>query len=104
MTGPRSSYVQAAGFEVHVTEWGERGRPAIVMWHGLARTGRDFDEAAQALSDSHFVICPDTIGRGLSAWARPEDYSYAVSATPRWRCSTTTASAGSAGSARRWAA
>ena len=77
MTGPRSSYVQAAGFEVHVTEWGERGRPAIVMWHGLARTGRDFDEAAQALSDSHFVICPDTIGRGLSAWARPEDYSYA---------------------------
>lgn len=78
MTGPRSTYVNAAGFEVHVTEWGERGRPALVMWHGLARTGRDFDEAAQALSDTYFVICPDTIGRGLSAWARrPEvDYSY----------------------------
>ena len=78
MTSPRSSYVHAAGFEIHVTEWGDPGRPALVMWHGLARTGRDFDEAASALSDSYFVICPDTLGRGLSAWAkRPEvDYSY----------------------------
>jgi pimeloyl-ACP methyl ester carboxylesterase len=78
MTAPRSTYVPAAGFEVHVTEWGDREKPALVMWHGLARTGRDFDEAAEALSDSFFVICPDTIGRGLSSWARrPEvDYSY----------------------------
>jgi pimeloyl-ACP methyl ester carboxylesterase len=75
---PRSSYVASAGFEIHVTEWGDPGRPALVMWHGLARTGRDFDEAAQALSDEYFVICPDTLGRGLSSWARrPEvDYSY----------------------------
>jgi len=78
MTEPRSTYVPAAGFEVHVTEWGDRAKPALVMWHGLARTGRDFDEAAEALSNSYFVICPDTIGRGLSSWARrPEvDYSY----------------------------
>lgn len=78
MTGPRSTYVTAAGFEVHVTEWGNPASPALIMWHGLARTGRDFDEAAKALSDSYFVLCPDTIGRGLSSWARrPEvDYSY----------------------------
>jgi len=80
MTLPRSTYVQAAGFELHVTEWGERANPPVVMWHGLARTGRDFDEAAAALSDTYFVICPDTIGRGLSSWGkRPEiDYSYKV--------------------------
>jgi pimeloyl-ACP methyl ester carboxylesterase len=76
----RSAYVPAAGFEMHVTEWGEPGKPALVMWHGLARTGRDFDEAAQALSDSYFVLCPDTLGRGLSNWARDPkvDYSYHV--------------------------
>ncbi|MGE0502696.1 MAG: alpha/beta fold hydrolase [Rhizobiaceae bacterium] len=80
MTAPRSVYVPAAGFEMHVTEWGDPARPALVMWHGLARTGRDFDEAAAALSDAYFVICPDTLGRGLSSWAtRPEiDYSYRV--------------------------
>lgn len=78
MTMPRSTYVTAAGFELHVTEWGNPQKPALVMWHGLARTGRDFDEAAAALSDSYFVICPDTLGRGLSSWARDftKDYSY----------------------------
>ena len=32
------------------------------------------------MSDTYFVICPDTLGRGLSSWAkRPEvDYSYRV--------------------------
>jgi pimeloyl-ACP methyl ester carboxylesterase len=39
MTGPRSTYVSASGFELHVTEWGDPGNPALVMWHGLARTG-----------------------------------------------------------------
>jgi pimeloyl-ACP methyl ester carboxylesterase len=72
--------VPAAGFELHVTEWGDPKNPALVMWHGLARTGRDFDEAAEALSDRYFVLCPDTLGRGLSSWAKdPEvDYSYRV--------------------------
>jgi pimeloyl-ACP methyl ester carboxylesterase len=80
MSEPRSVYVPAAGFEIHVTEWGDPEKPLLVMWHGLARTGRDFDEAARALSDSYLVICPDTIGRGLSSWARDAsiDYSYRV--------------------------
>lgn len=80
MSGPRSTYLPVGGFEMHVTEWGDRGNPALVMWHGLARTGRDFDEAARALSDTYFVICPDTLGRGLSSWARDPatDYSYRV--------------------------
>jgi pimeloyl-ACP methyl ester carboxylesterase len=77
---PRSAYVPAAGFELHVTEWGDPKNPALVMWHGLARTGRDFDEAAEALSDTYFVLCPDTLGRGLSSWAKDPtvDYSYRV--------------------------
>ncbi|MCO6387284.1 alpha/beta fold hydrolase [Aliihoeflea sp. 40Bstr573] len=77
---PVSTYIPAAGFELHVTEWGDRSRPALVMWHGLARTGRDFDEVAEALSDTYFVMCPDTLGRGLSSWARDPatDYSYAT--------------------------
>ena len=80
MTQPRSTYLDAAGFEMHVTEWGDREKPAIVMWHGLARTGRDFDEAASALSSRFFVLCPDTLGRGLSAWATrgAADYTFAT--------------------------
>lgn len=77
MSLPRSTYINAAGFEMHITEWGEPHRPAIVMWHGLARTGRDFDELAHALSDRYFVLCPDTLGRGLSNWAEDKAGQYA---------------------------
>lgn len=75
---PRSTFVPVGSHEIHVSEWGDPARPALVMWHGLARTGRDFDELAEALSSHWFVICPDTLGRGLSSWAKDLkiDYSY----------------------------
>jgi pimeloyl-ACP methyl ester carboxylesterase len=66
---PRSSYLVCAGREIHVTEWGESSAPAIVAWHGLARTGRDMDPIAAHLATRFRVICPDTIGRGLSQWS-----------------------------------
>ena len=78
MSEPRFSFVQVMDHELHVTEWGDPANPALVMWHGLARTGRDFDELAQALSDEYFVICPDTIGRGLSSWSQNPEAEYCV--------------------------
>ena len=54
-------------------EWGAVQAPVVVAWHGLARTSRDMDELAAHLSPRYRVICPDTIGRGLSQWSpRPE--------------------------------
>jgi pimeloyl-ACP methyl ester carboxylesterase len=64
-----SNYVTCAGREIHFTEWGGQHRPTVIAWHGLARTGRDMDELAGALSDRFRVICPDTIGRGYSQWS-----------------------------------
>lgn len=78
MNGPSFSLVPVMDHEVHVTEWGDPANPVMVMWHGLARSGRDFDEIAQALSDTYFVICPDTIGRGLSTWATDPAAEYCV--------------------------
>ena len=78
MTGPRHALVPACGHEIHVTLWGHPSAKPLVLWHGLARTGRDFDELAVALSDTHFVLCPDTFGRGLSSWARAPDTDYSV--------------------------
>jgi pimeloyl-ACP methyl ester carboxylesterase len=76
----RSRYVKALGREVHVTEWGTPGANAILMWHGLARTGRDFDTIAAALSDRYHVVCPDTIGRGFSEWSDKPDEDYCLDA------------------------
>ena len=64
-----SNYVTCAGREIHYTEWGPQHRSTVIAWHGLARTGRDMDELAAALSDRYRVICPDTIGRGYSQWS-----------------------------------
>jgi len=68
-SAPASRYMRCEGRELHYTEWGAADAPAVIMWHGLARTGRDFDELAQALAGDYRVICPDTIGRGLSQWS-----------------------------------
>lgn len=81
MTGrsaPRHNFVPVLGHEIHVVEWGNRSAPPLVMWHGLARTGRDFDELAMALAADHFVICPDTIGRGLSSWSENPEAEYSI--------------------------
>jgi pimeloyl-ACP methyl ester carboxylesterase len=64
-----SHYVTCAGREIHYTEWGAQNDRTVVAWHGLARTGRDMDELADALSSRYRVICPDTIGRGFSQWS-----------------------------------
>lgn len=78
MTSPRFRFVPVMDHEVHVTEWGDPANPALIMAHGLARTGRDFDELAAALSDSYHVLCPDMIGRGLSSWSRNPEAEYSV--------------------------
>lgn len=78
MTRPRFALVPVMDHEVHVTEWGTPGLPPLVLWHGLARTGRDFDELAEALSDRFHIICPDTIGRGLSSWSQNPEAEYSI--------------------------
>ncbi|GAA4429854.1 alpha/beta hydrolase [Acidovorax lacteus] len=67
---PQSRYVTCAGYEIHCTEWGAPDAPVVIAWHGLARTGRDMDELAAHLAPRYRVICPDTLGRGLSQWSR----------------------------------
>ena len=65
----RSRYATCAGLEIHYTEWGWEHRATVIAWHGLARTGRDMDAIAEHLAPRWRVICPDTIGRGLSQWS-----------------------------------
>jgi pimeloyl-ACP methyl ester carboxylesterase len=51
-------------------EWGASHATVVIAWHGLARTGRDMDELALHLVRLGYrVICPDTVGRGLSQWS-----------------------------------
>ncbi|MDO9360786.1 MAG: alpha/beta hydrolase [Polaromonas sp.] len=74
-----SHYLTCAGREIHYTEWGSQHSATVIAWHGLARTGRDMDELAAHLSTRYRVICPDTIGRGLSQWSPDPANEYQLS-------------------------
>jgi len=73
---PSSCYATCAGYEIHYTEWGAPDAPVVIAWHGLARTGRDMDALAAHLAGRYRVICPDTLGRGLSQWSRQPAVEY----------------------------
>ena len=64
-----SHYLTCLGRELHYTEWGAGHAGTVIAWHGLARTCRDMDDIAARLGARYRVICPDTIGRGLSQWS-----------------------------------
>ena len=64
-----SNYLTCEGREIHYTEWGAQHAETVIAWHGLARTCRDMDDIAAHLAQRYRVICPDTLGRGLSQWS-----------------------------------
>ena len=73
-----SRYVVCEGRELHYMEWGAAHAETVIAWHGLARTGRDMDEIARHLSSRFRVLCPDTIGRGLSQWSPAPEREYCL--------------------------
>lgn len=75
---PSHHFITCQNLEIHYVEWGDPQAPVVICWHGLTRTGRDFDELATALSTRYRVICPDTPGRGLSQWSNSPLEHYIV--------------------------
>jgi pimeloyl-ACP methyl ester carboxylesterase len=76
-----SHYIACEGRELHYTEWGAAHGPqaeTVIAWHGLARTGRDMDDIAEHLAQRYRVICPDTLGRGLSQWSPAPEAEYCL--------------------------
>ena len=74
----QSRYIVCCGREIHYTDWGRHDAPPVLMWHGLARTCRDFDDLAASLAGRYRVLCPDLIGRGLSEWSPDPDTEYCL--------------------------
>lgn len=82
----QSRYLACEGREIHFMDWAPApveqppACPVVIAWHGLARTGRDMDALAAHLAGQGYrVICPDTIGRGLSQWSPEPQREYCLS-------------------------
>ena len=76
--GFTSNYLRCLAREIHFTEWGAGHAETVIAWHGLARTGRDMDDIAEHLSARYRVVCPDTLGRGLSQWSPDPGAEYCL--------------------------
>jgi len=74
----KSRYLVCEGREIHFMEWGAGNEETVIAWHGLARTCRDMDELAAHLAPRYRVVCPDTIGRGLSQWSPQPEREYCL--------------------------
>ena len=77
----QSRYLACEGREIHFMDWAPAtpNGSTVVAWHGLARTGRDMDPLAAHLAALGYrVICPDTIGRGLSQWSPDPQAEYCL--------------------------
>jgi pimeloyl-ACP methyl ester carboxylesterase len=59
----------------HFSEWGEPGRPQILLLHGGNQSSHSWDLVSLHLSDRYHVFALDQRGHGDSEWNREQDYS-----------------------------
>ncbi|MGQ3049213.1 MAG: alpha/beta fold hydrolase [Niveispirillum sp.] len=59
---------------LHYLDWGNPGRPLLVLVHGAQDHARSWDWVAQELRHDWHVVCPDLRGHGDSAWSPDGNY------------------------------
>lgn len=64
----RSRFLTCQGRNIHFLEWGDADQETVIIWHGVNGTCHDHEELAMRLAADYHVICPDSIGCGLSDW------------------------------------
>ncbi|MBL4802779.1 MAG: alpha/beta hydrolase [Emcibacter sp.] len=73
MSKAHSRFLTCQGRKIHFLEWGSSDRETVIIWHGVTGTCRDHEELAARLSRDYHVICPDSIGCGLSDWTHDQN-------------------------------
>lgn len=68
MKTSRSRFLDVRGLRYHLREWGEEGRPVLVLLHGWMDVSASFQFVVDALEQDWHVIAPDWRGFGLSEW------------------------------------
>jgi pimeloyl-ACP methyl ester carboxylesterase len=76
----RDRTIDVGGVDIHCLEWGEAGRPPLLLLHGIARVAHNFDHLAPHFAGERHVIAVDMRGHGDSARDpqgayRVEDYA-----------------------------
>lgn len=74
---PISHYFYSHRLKLHFWDWGQEGKPALVLVHGGLDHARNWDWVARSLREHFHVYALDLRGHGNSAWAPGALYSVA---------------------------
>ena len=72
---PQDTTVNANGINIHYLDWGNAGKPDLVMIHGLRGHAHSWDDVSAAVCQDYHVLALDQRGRGETDWAKDGDYS-----------------------------
>jgi pimeloyl-ACP methyl ester carboxylesterase len=74
---PISQFYYSHRLKLHFWDWGENGKPNLILVHGGMDHARSWDQIAEAFLGDFRVIAPDLRGHGDSSWAFGSMYSIA---------------------------
>ena len=69
IVGPTSHFYVSQRLRLHYVDWGNEGRPTLVLVHGGRDHARSWDWVARDLRRDFHVVAPDLRGHGDSGWA-----------------------------------
>lgn len=72
---PKDRSVTANGLKLHYLDWGKRGKPVLLLLHGLRGHAHSWDDFSAAMCQKYHVLALDQRGRGDSDWAKDGNYS-----------------------------
>jgi pimeloyl-ACP methyl ester carboxylesterase len=73
-TDPRSHHVQVNGLRLHHLDWGNAGRPVLVLLHGIRLHAHVWSHFCRAYRERFHILAVDQRGHGDSAWAPAGHY------------------------------
>ncbi len=72
---PESIFIDSAGPRLHVSAWGNQGKPVLFLIHGIRDHSRSWDWIAKEFAHDYRIYAPDLRGHGDSGWASGGGYA-----------------------------
>ena len=61
-------FVSVNGLRLHYLDWGNEGKPPLIVLHGIGRVAHTFDHVAPHFAGKYHVMAVDMRGHGDSGW------------------------------------
>ncbi|MCB1645881.1 MAG: alpha/beta hydrolase [Pseudomonadales bacterium] len=72
---PTSHTYFSQRLKLHYLDWGNEGKPHVLLVHGVQDHCHSWDWVAQALWEDYHLVVPDLRGHGDSAWSIGSSYN-----------------------------